>query len=348
MNDISKSANGLAAVAEPVNPVRRKKMRAVTLSINNRCPLRCRHCSVGFSDEFKGTDNRLSIEEMADIIEAIDPRVYDMVAFAGGEPSLEPALLRAGIIACKARGLLAAIVTAPVWSTSPEAAERFLASVPGLDIVCLSYDRYHLDFLKVSHYENAVRTSSAQGLTVGINMCYTGEAEKKELLDKIAAVSHLTGINTMRTVPVGNAAKLENNVVMDQIRVETVADLDRIPRGCILGMSYLDESHSVSGCCWSQYAPRSPFMVAKQPGGLAATFAELEQGERFQAFRARGFLDGLNSKGQESLAKMVKGRSFANECHLCLTAMQEGSVEIWDEFIPRTERQKVVSNQNQT
>src|SRR5207253_2894387 len=122
---------------------------------NNRCPLRCRHCSVGFSDQYKGNDQRIDADELIDLITAIDPGIYDMVLFAGGEPSLEVALLRIGIAACKTRFLRSAIVTAPIWAVNEEAAKRFVDSVPGLNQIILSYDKYHLEFLKVAHYEMA-------------------------------------------------------------------------------------------------------------------------------------------------------------------------------------------------
>jgi hypothetical protein len=46
----------------------------------------------------------------------------------------------------------------------------------------------------------------------------------------------------------------------------------------------------------------------------------------------RGFIDGLNSNGQKALFQLLKGRGFANECHVCLTAMKEGGSDIWEKF----------------
>jgi len=270
---------------------------------------------------------------MLDIILAINSKVYGMVAFAGGEPSLDPALLRVGIAACKVMGLLSAIITAPVWAATRSAAERFLDSVTGLNQVILSYDRYHLEFLTVAHYETAACAAIQRGLIVTLHICYTEELEKAELLDKIAGMRDLVRIGITRTVPVGNAANPDNDIKMERITIEKIDDLTRIPRGCILGNVHINQSHTVHGCCWSTYAPQSPFALPKRPEGLAATLDYLEKDERFQAVRARGFLDALTPNGQKALVRLLKGRSFANECLACLTAMQEGHSEIWDEYI---------------
>lgn len=313
--------------------IKSKSLRTITVSINNRCPLRCQHCSVGFSTEFKGTDDRIGIEEMLDIIRAVDSNIYGKIIFAGGEPSLDPALLRAGIVGCKVMGLSTAIITAPVWAATRSNADRFLDSVPGLDHVILSYDRYHLEFLKVAHYETAVWAAIERDLIVTLHICYTEESEKTELLDRIAGIRQLVGIGLTRTVPVGNAAKANSNIKMEGVSIESVDDLSRIPRGCILGSVYVDKKHTAHGCCWSIYAPQSPFSWPKRPEGLASTLEYLENDARFRAVRARGFVDALTPNGQKALAQLLKGRTVANECHACLTAMREGHSEIWDEYI---------------
>ena len=313
------------------NPLK-SGLRVVGIKLNNRCPLRCRHCSVGFSNEYRGNNYRISADELRDIIAAIDPRIYTMVSFSGGEPSLEPSLLRVGIDACKAKGLSSVIVTAPIWAANPSAADQFLDSVRGLDHLVMSYDRYHLEFLKVAHYETAARAAASRGIFASFHITYSAEAELAELKDKIARVWHLGGESSMRTIPVGNAANA-GNVKMELISIGSIGDLARIPRGCLLGNVLVDETRSVYGCCWSCGVQRSPFSVSKQPGGWAATMKQLEENVLFQTVRASGFIDALTPKGQEALVRLVKGRGFANECHLCLTAMQEGGAEIWDECI---------------
>ena len=138
-------------------------MRFLTVLINERCPLKCRHCSIGFSETNKGSGHRVAPEDLVQIIRDVDPKVYDVVLFAGGEPALDPALVRLGIDTCKDAGLGAAMVTAPIWASTQASAKRFLDKVEGLSQLMLSYDYYHLEFLKYSHYENAAREAAARG-----------------------------------------------------------------------------------------------------------------------------------------------------------------------------------------
>jgi hypothetical protein len=313
--------------APPTAPV----FRIVTIKVNNQCPLRCRHCAVGFSHDYKGDNRRFSPDDLAEIIAAINPQVYSMVLFAGGEPALEPALLRAGIACCRAKHLLSAIVTSPVWAPNGSAAGRFLDSIPGLNAVILSYDRYHLEFLKLAHYEAAIRAAVDRRLIVSFHICYTQDSELVALLDQIVGLRHLiNAVHSVRTMPFGNAAN-PDNVKMEGVRVTNSEDLARIPRGCVLGHVQIDLARSVHGCCWSRFAVRSPFSLPAVADGIASALAQLETKRLFGAMRAHGFIDSLTPKGREAVARMAGGREFANECHLCVTAMNEGGPEIWDQ-----------------
>lgn len=302
-------------------------VRSVTIGINNRCPLRCRHCSVGFSNEQPGDKSTISAESLISAISAIDTNVYSRICFAGGEPSLDIALLNTGIEAARKAGLQTAVITAPIWARTSAASERFLDQIPGLDLLILSYDLYHLEFLDLSAYEHAVRASSSRGVTTDLHITYTHDDELRGLLWKIKSFRHLCSVSTMTAVPVGNAAK-PGNILMPLTTIRDIHDLARVPRGCILGNALI-QGGSVHGCCWSATAPESPFTVHGDVDELPQSLSRLEAGFAFKAVRARGFLDALLPSGQQALVDLVQGRSFSNECHLCITAMREGSDEIW-------------------
>jgi organic radical activating enzyme len=304
------------------------RLRSVTININNRCPLRCRHCSIGFSSAFSGDDRRISIANLREAIAAVDPLFYDMILLAGGEPSLEIALLRVAIDTCKDAGLLSAIVTAPVWAPTSSATDRFLERVQGIDVIILSYDNYHLDFLTLEHYERAIRAAADRHILAVLQVCYTSDAELSELQDRLAGFSELFRLNATRTVPVGNAAS-PVNVTMGRIVVSDTADLTRIPRGCTAGNALIDEDRSVHGCCWARTAHGSPFTESAGTDELKAALQRLEDKPSFQSVRAHGFLDALTPAGQGALIQLIAGRSFANECDICIEAMARGGEAIW-------------------
>ena len=61
--------------------------RSVTLLLNDRCPLRCAHCTVGYSEKKSGSDQKLSAGQIELLIGELDAAVYSMVVLAGGECS---------------------------------------------------------------------------------------------------------------------------------------------------------------------------------------------------------------------------------------------------------------------
>jgi organic radical activating enzyme len=308
-------------------------MRVVTIIINERCPLKCRHCSIGFSETNRGSGYRITPEKLVQIVEGIDTKTYNVVLFAGGEPSLDPALIKLGIDTCKRTGLAAAMVTAPIWASTEASTKRLLDKVDGLTRLILSYDYYHLEFLKYHQYENAAREAAARGMLVDLHISYSMEEEKKALIDSIESIRNLVYVDPMRTVPVGNAAE-PGKVQMDLVTINSVEDLDLIPRGCLLGHPLVDAKMGVHGCCWSSLGEESPFSRTAQSDGLRETFRSLETSPVFQAVRNHGFLDSLSDEGRQELVTRVKGQSFCNECHICVASMKKGWNRVWEQCIP--------------
>lgn len=305
-------------------------VRSVTIKLNNRCPLRCRHCSVGYSEQYPGDNTKITAEKLVDTIRAIDPSIYDMVLLAGGEPSLDPPLVRTAITACEETGLLSAIVTAPVWAPTELTAERFIERIHRMNVLILSYDEYHLDFLDVQNYKRAIHAAARAKIAVVVHIVYTDENVRDELKQMLSDVKHLCQFHESRTVPFGNAAN-DRNVLMSRIKVNTTEDLCRIPRGCVLGNALIDESGNVHGCCWSRSVSQSPFSEITDSAGLSAAMARLEERPGFASVRAHGFLDALTPSGKRILMTVVQGQSFAHECDICMRAMEVAPQVLWTE-----------------
>ena len=311
-------------------------MRLVTIFINKRCPLRCRHCSVGFSDSYHGSSFRIKDSELINIIEGIDPTVYKLVVFGGGEPSLDPLLIKVGVDTCKKVGLLSGIVTAPIWASTPARANDFLDKVAGLTDVILSYDYYHLEFLKLAHYEIAVREAHARGLRIGVNITYSEERERDPLIDSLAPMMFgISYLGTTRAVPIGNASDPES-IQVQYSTINNLEDLDAIPRGCILGKAYVDENLKVHGCCYSCMGEQSPFTSSAEGKPIAEVFREMENNRVFQAVMKNGFLGALSPAGKQLLLDRVRGQRFSTECDLCVNIMKKDATAIWNECLEVT------------
>lgn len=308
-------------------------MRTVSININERCPLRCRHCSLGFSETNHGGATKWTAQDLTSVIGHVDPALYDMILLAGGEPSLDPDLIRVGVDAARRAGLLSSIVSAPIWAARPSAAERFLAKVEGLDFLILSYDHYHLEFLTHDHYLHAAAEALRRGIRVVFQIAYTDDGERQVLEETLAGLKAAgCFVHAMRTVMVGNA--VQSARPRQAVDVREADDLDRIPRGCVLGNAFVDRKFAVHGCCWSTAAPASPFSI--RTGGqtdVPAAFAVLEGKAVFQAIRTSGFIDALSDRGRREVAALVRGERFASECDLCLRCMRDETAHVWSDAV---------------
>lgn len=307
-------------------------LRSISININRRCPLKCKHCSLGFSDSFEGDEIATTPEDLDRMIKSVDTDIYKMILLAGGEPSLSPHLIRSGIAACKEMELLSAIVTAPIWAPTAKTAAQFLTKIPGLDILILSYDDYHLEFLKLDHYRHAVLEAVKRGIRIVLQIAYTEEEEKEVLIQSLGGLKTFAfQINPMRTVMIGNA--LDTKFAVDEIEVNDVSALERIPRGCVLGNVFIDENFGLHGCCWSTASEMSPFSIVPDKGlsSLGSSFSQLEASQVFQSVRKNGFLDSLTDTGRQMVVDAVSGERFTSECDLCMRIMKKDTQHIWDE-----------------
>ena len=302
------------------------ELRVVTININNRCPFHCRHCSLGFSETYRGDKSRLDERTLASIISGIDSEIYDMVLFAGGEPSLDVELIRVGIQAAQRSRLYSSVVTAPVWAKNVERALRFIEQVRGLNVLVLSYDDFHLEFLSRDDYRRAANAARLAGISPTFHVVYETEDDRERLARDIEELGVAVHVNWARAIGVGNAVTLHR---LGRVVVTSPDDIGRLPRTCVLGNALVDSEFTVHGCCWSATADKSRLSQPAQLSTLRSAFAELEHRPTFRAIKAYGFIDALDSSSVQALTDRVHGEAFATECDLCIAAMREGMDDVW-------------------
>lgn len=303
----------------------------LTLHINERCVFNCAHCVMGFTGSYHGGKSRLTPAMVRAMIRAIDPARYGTVLLAGGEPSLDPQLVAAGIDECRRTGLISNIVSAPHWARTGASAEKFLASIPGLDDLTLSYDRYHLKFLSFEHYRNAARKASERGIAVTAHLIYISGEDLRQGLKALEPLKkHLTAIYGVPVVSAGNAAA-ELDPGRELTRIMSAGDLARFPRVCVAGAPLLDYRFNVHGCCFDAIAEASsPISLPPRRGeDIRSRLRRLEELPLVRSLSKYGFLDSLPPEGRKYLANKVKGRSYSSECDLCLEMMREKNERLW-------------------
>lgn len=305
--------------------------RSLTIIINDRCPLRCRHCC--FSRKYKHTA-KLTKNELREVIRtAVSTEIFEKIIFTGGEPSLVPNLLSAGIQECQSGGVQCAVLTAPIWAKNLDSARHFLAKLPMFDTLILSCDRYHLELLDIIHYQNAISTARERGIKVYMISSYSVQEERLELLKEIShLLDQIQGIAFQSILPIGDAAAAKNIIPFTGTRIENSMDLYRLNRSCTIGSSVITPEKEVNACCWAAYIDGSPFRYNGQYN-LKDAFDAMENDYSFSGFIDTGLLGHLSEEGAEIVTEAVKGMTFVNECHLCLYLMSEPNRGIWNAYI---------------
>lgn len=126
-----------------------------------RCPLRCLHCVTESGPDVRREMKPEDAERWIDGLAATG-RVRRLV-LSGGEPFVDLARLDAILEAASGRGLAVSAVTSASWAPTPERARRVLESRPALSEICVSVDRWHLEFLSLGNARHAIEAAVALG-----------------------------------------------------------------------------------------------------------------------------------------------------------------------------------------
>ena len=311
--------------------------RTLTLLLNDRCPLRCAHCSAGFSTQDRGSNQVMDKETMRRILMSLDPKRYQMVVLAGGEPALVPDLVSAAVDACREAGIWSALSTGPYWANTLATARRFLASISQPDFLILSFDKYHLDFISIDHYINAVTAALELNIHAAVNICYTSAEDRETTYKKTLPFrDKLTGIHFARVMPLKNATHLDSTLA-EGVTLDKIEDLKMVPRSCKIGNGQLKRDFEFHACCWSGQIPSSPLMFSRNAARHPGEIGSMDESRIFRRIHGTGIIDVLSNKGQAKLLKLFHGRRFVNECHLCITMLQERVWLDWMELEPYAE-----------
>jgi radical SAM protein with 4Fe4S-binding SPASM domain len=279
----------------------------VGLLLTFRCNAECRHCffaSGPHRDEVMSTDLGIKAIDEAAVLGA------EWISFTGGEPFLELALLEPLIAFANELGLKTEIVSNGFWAETPEKAESALMPLwgLGLDVLNLSIDDFHQEYVPIKHVKNAYDAAKKLGLKIVImtttskNNNITAEKIPELLQDEkilIIGRSHVRDPNALLVetpvTPAGRGESIEDPeyMLMTEIQCnEALRDIGIGPDG------------SVYPCC----------------GPLAAriTLGNLKDS------RLKEILN--RAKKDEFLASIRKGKpisgAFITRCHACISLLE--------------------------
>jgi pyruvate-formate lyase-activating enzyme len=317
--------------------VRQSPLRSLIFEIYDRCPLSCRHCSQGFSSSHRGPGNKTDPELLCQMIEEADPRIYQNITFIGGEASLVPEVVAAGVDAAHRRGFTASLTTAPIWATTAKRAAAFLDSLPHLDYMNLSYDSYHLEFLKPHHYLNAIDAASERKTLAFLTVTYSRAGELEEILPKVVVgLPKVTSVVVNQVMPVGNAND-PARMSLEGTLMRSEADLESIVRSCAIGETIVNVGGAVHACCWSTTVEETPLKYRdSHSSSFGQALCSMEKDPTFIKLRQSGLVDGLSDSGKSEVFEQVRNKTIVNECHLCSILMRQENRRIWNDYVGGT------------
>ena len=146
------------------------RLRTVGLALTMQCNFECAHCITESGPHVRSALTDAEAEQLIDEI----PGSTANICFTGGEATLKIDMLLRGIRQARALGLIPTIVTNGYWARDEKHAATMLEKLAaaGLVGICVSLDRYHLEF---AGPENALRIatmSASYGFLHVVRMCY--------------------------------------------------------------------------------------------------------------------------------------------------------------------------------
>ena len=296
----------------------------VGLLLTERCDIACAHCWLGLDSN--GAD--MSLDEARGYIDQASgiPSV-EWISFTGGEPFLLPGLLNELVGYASAKELRTECVTNCSWAETPEITEEILKSLraSGLDVVNISADDFHQEFVPFENVRNCFEAAKRLGLkTVIMSAAQAGGALR------LAEIVNSLGSEKVRTVgfgesteglsaiavetgffPVGRGAQLpQDKWLIGESKIEG-------PCRLVLRDIGIDPEGELLACCSA-----ASFLARGRLGSLVGAGIQqlLDEAGEQPLFKI------LSEQGPTSLADSLGIRwrdGFVSRCHLCHEVLKD-------------------------
>ena len=139
------------------------------------CNAECRHCCFNCSSE---TTETMSMDKLGSLIGQIAEEGYIReIGLTGGEVFLSPRNVIEAVKIGKIKGLRVVCNTNGFWGKNPVEARKIIKALKDekLDLLSLSYDRFHAEYVPIDSIINIIGISKEYGLDIEIKTIKTGD-----------------------------------------------------------------------------------------------------------------------------------------------------------------------------
>jgi len=137
---------------------------SVLFILSERCNITCRHCSIRAGPQRLPAASANKIQKWINNI-ARNSKVR-VLGISGGEPFFERDALKATLASAKEVGLRTVAFTNAYWAMSKAAARSTLFEVPHIDLLEISADIFHEEFIPLSNLRYAAKAALDIGIPV--------------------------------------------------------------------------------------------------------------------------------------------------------------------------------------
>jgi hypothetical protein len=163
----------------------------MAIMVSRRCNMSCGHCSVESGPHVKSEPSEA---ELLDYVRQAAKAGVRSIQITGGEPMLREQLVLRLLRECKRVGVAPVMNTNGFWGKTSDGARRRLKALrrAGLNLLTVSYDRYHAEFQGPQAAVNIARAAEALSFPININV--VRDADESDLSALVAPFADIASV----------------------------------------------------------------------------------------------------------------------------------------------------------
>lgn len=300
--------------------------RWLTIVLTWRCPAACAHCGVESSPRNRVVLDRALARRA--VLEAARFEPRPRLAFTGGEPFVELDALHELVALARDHGMSSEVVTSAAWVADQARCQAVLAQLKaeGLVTLCVSFDRFHTEYIPVWKVTAAVRAGLAIGLRIILKTII--DPAEPETPEALAAALQLSDAEMARCVVNGQPLSGAGRAA-DLVDSRADREGEPIPGGCMFAGQNptLSPAGRLYPCC-------GPIMGKLGPAAELFTIADLSEATSDTVGAALNhgatdlFTALLHRAGPAGIIAAVKARNPDLKLHRTFDSQCAGCEEI--------------------